>query len=270
MQLTPQQQNFFETFGFLVFPGLLKDEIDWITAEFRAVFDDKGLAHSPDQRTCVPCFIDQREKLSSLVDHPAIAGIAASLLGEDFNYMGSDGNYYTGDTGWHSDGWHDEGRYLKIALYLDPVKKESGCLRVIPGTHRTDIKNWPARSAGGAPELWNVAQSEVPCVALESNPGDVVAFNHNLMHAAFGGNTERRMFTLNLSDHADTSAKIGELKDFVSGAARFWIDNLYGPAMLATASSERHKHLRQVLENSDHLPALAAKARAEMSEPARG
>lgn len=37
-----------------------------------------------------------------------INAIATQLLGEDFNYMGSDGNYYVGDTGWHSDGWHPE------------------------------------------------------------------------------------------------------------------------------------------------------------------
>ena len=26
-----------------------------------------------------------------------------SLLGEDYNYASSDGNYYVGDTKWHSD-----------------------------------------------------------------------------------------------------------------------------------------------------------------------
>ena len=270
MQLTQQQKDFFDTFGYLTFPGLLKDDIGWIIEEFRAVFDDRGLAHTPDKRTCIVPFIDQREKLSALVDHPALRSIASGLLGEDFNYMGSDGNYYTGDTAWHSDGWHDEGRYLKIALYLDPVQKQSGALRVIPGTHRTDIQNWPARSASAAPALWGIAQSEVPCVALESQPGDVVAFNHNLMHSSFGGNTNRRMFTLNLCQRAQTPAEIEELKGFISGAARFWQDEFYGPAMLQTASSERMEHLRQALENSDHLPALAAQARAEISEPSRG
>jgi ectoine hydroxylase-related dioxygenase (phytanoyl-CoA dioxygenase family) len=42
-----------------------------------------------------------------------------------------------------------------------------------------------------------IAQDQVPAVALESQPGDVVAFNHNLMHAAFGGSQRRRMFTMN-------------------------------------------------------------------------
>ena len=38
MELSQQQHDFFETFGYLVLPGLLKDEIGWIIEEFEAVF----------------------------------------------------------------------------------------------------------------------------------------------------------------------------------------------------------------------------------------
>ena len=34
---------------------------------------------------------------------------ADGLLGENWNYTSSDGNYYTGDTSWHSDGFHAVG-----------------------------------------------------------------------------------------------------------------------------------------------------------------
>ena len=59
------------------------------------------------------------------------------MLGDDFNYSGSDGNFYVGDTLWHSDGYR-ESKYLsfKMAFYLDPVTAKSGCLRVIPGSHK--------------------------------------------------------------------------------------------------------------------------------------
>jgi len=43
--LTPKQKAFFETFGYLVLPGLLADEIDWITEEFEAVFRDRRVEH---------------------------------------------------------------------------------------------------------------------------------------------------------------------------------------------------------------------------------
>ncbi|MEO6907170.1 MAG: hypothetical protein ABI210_04695, partial [Abditibacteriaceae bacterium] len=61
MLITEQQKTFFDTFGYLIFPGLVTDQIETITAEFRAVFDDKNIAHNATKRTCIVPFIDQRE-----------------------------------------------------------------------------------------------------------------------------------------------------------------------------------------------------------------
>src|SRR4051812_20314036 len=105
-RLSDQQINFFETFGYLFIPGLFANELDWMQTEFEAVFHDTSVAHTRTARTTVPPFIDRRESFSKLLDHPAIEMIGRSLLGEDFNYLGSDGNYYVGDTPWHADGAH--------------------------------------------------------------------------------------------------------------------------------------------------------------------
>lgn len=271
MKLTQEQINFFETFGYLVLPGLLADDIDWITSEFEAVFRDRQVVHDGTKRSTVVPFIDQRERLCTLLDHPKIVGLIGGLLGEDFNYVGGDGNFYTGDTQWHSDGFHHVGKFLKVALYLDPVSQESGCLRVIPGSHRIDLYDtWAARQARQAPDLWGIEQRSVPSIALESQPGDVVAFNHNLMHAAFGGSTRRRMFTLNNCAHCTTAAEIEDLEKYVAAHARFWIDHMHSDVMRQTASPERLVHLQQVMAHEAHLPALSAKARVEMAESARG
>lgn len=268
---TQQQKNFFETFGYVVLPGLLQSEIGWITDEFEAVFRDRGVVHDGTKRSCVVPFVDQRERLCGLLDHPALNALAANLLGDDFNYLGGDGNYYSGDTGWHSDGFHRVGAYVKIALYLDPVERDTGCLRVIPGTHRAEENDaWDARRAGKSQELWGIAGRDVPSVALPSQPGDVVAFNHNLQHAAFGGSARRRMFTLNLCRRCETADEIADLENFIAGGARFWVEHVHGETMRQTASPQRMRHLRQVMDHEGHLPALAAQARATMSEPARG
>jgi hypothetical protein len=270
MELSQQQRDLFETFGYLVLPGLLRDEIAWIIEEFEAVFHERGVVHDGSQRSTVVPFIDQRARLCTLLDHPTVHGLIAGLLGDDFNYVGGDGNYYTGDTQWHSDGWHDVGKFLKVALYLDPVTRTTGCLRVIPGTHKVDIKDWAARKARSAPELWGIAQHEVPAIALESQPGDVVAFNHNLMHASFGGNTRRRMFTLNCAQRAHSEAEVQELEHYIAGHARFWIDHMHSDTMRATATPQRRVHLEQVMAHEAHLPALSAQARAQAAEPSRG
>jgi hypothetical protein len=274
MELTDGQKRFFETFGYLHLGGLLADRIDWITAEFEAVWRDRGITHDGAQRSCIVPFIDQRESFCTLLDDPRIAAVVSGLLGEDANYLGGDGNYYTGDTGWHTDGIHQVGRYLKVALYLDPVERTSGCLRVIPGSHRITqpLSPWqtPAFYRQGLVELWDVEPQDVPCVALESVPGDVVAFNHNMMHASFGGDTQRRMFTLNFCASCESDAEITELKEFISVSARFWIDHMHSDVMRETASASRMRHLRQVMDHEGHLPALAARAREEQLEPSRG
>ncbi|MDQ3812501.1 MAG: phytanoyl-CoA dioxygenase family protein, partial [Armatimonadota bacterium] len=249
-------------------PGLLRDEIGWITEEFEAVFRDRGVVHDQTKRSCIVPFIDQRERLCTLLDHPSITAVASGLLGDDFNYLGGDGNYYTGETSWHSDGFHAVGKFVKLALYLDAVRRDTGCLRVIPGTHRVDVE-WEARRAARSPELWGIEQRDVPCVTLESQPGDVVAFNHNLMHASFGGGTRRRMFTLNLCRRCETAEEIEDLKSYIAAGARFWLDHTHSDLLCRTASPDRMRHLRQVMEHEAHLPALAAQARAQMAEPAR-
>src|SRR5436309_5329919 len=152
--LSPQQKHLFETFGFLVLPELLADDIGWITEEFEAAFRERGVVHDGTKRSCIVPFIDQRELLCTLLDHPRIEGLIASLLGDQFNYVGGDGNYYSGDTGWHSDGFHQVGKFLKVAIYLDPVTRDTGCLRVIPGTHRMDALAQPDQGRPG----WDARQ----------------------------------------------------------------------------------------------------------------
>ena len=274
--LTEQQKNFFDTFGYLGFPGLLADRADSIIADFEAVWTDSGGGHAGRQhdgkaRSCMVPFLDQSEALSALLDDPRILGIAEGLLGTDFNYMGSDGNYYVGDTGWHSDGWHSHGRHLKIAFYLDPLTRDSGALRVIPGSHRVQDSYAVAitNEIGQSADKWGISGSEVPAIALETQPGDVVCFNHNTKHSAWGGNTSRRMFTINLAQRYPEE-RLGELQSYISSFARFWIDRAYGEPMIRTADARRMTHLEQVMANDLHLPELTRKAKEEMAEPARG
>ena len=112
--------------------------------------------------------------LCALLDHPGIAGLISGVLGEDFNYASGDGNYYSGDTGWHSDGSWGQLWAAKTAFYLDSVTKDSGCLRVIPGSHRPDhYLRAKGISPNDAQERFGVAASDFPgSLALESNPGD--------------------------------------------------------------------------------------------------
>ena len=275
-KLTNRQITFFNMFGYLGLPGLMKDRIGAIIDDFEALWAEHGGGHGgrPHEgiaRSVIAPFIDQSEKLSALLDDPRIMAIASQLLGNDFNYMGSDGNFYVGDTGWHSDGWHLDIRHIKIAFYLDPLTKDTGCLRVIPGSHLIgdQYANILHAQIRNSEDVWGVHGRDVPAIPLEVTPGDIVLFNHNTKHAAFGGGTHRRMFTMNLCQRYP-NAMLDDLRLYISGGARFWVERGYGEAMIRTASPTRMRHLEQVLANDSHLAELSRKARETMSEPARG
>lgn len=254
MQLTQQQLSYFETFGFLKIPGLFADDINLITNAFEEnwaniVSRDSGKTHDHKQRSVFQPFVDQSEYLSCLIDDPRIDGIASSLFGDDYNFLaGSDGNYYVGDTGWHSDRC-DEGfgpnrcqerkhPTVKMGFYLDPLTRDTGCLRVIPGSHKPGDRFAESVHKGvmdPAEELWGIDGSEVPAVALEVEPGDLLMFDMCLKHASFGGNTQRRMFAIGFEKrYEETDIDILRPK---AGS--------YGEKMLSTANPARMRHLEQ-------------------------
>ena len=282
MRLTNQQINYFKTFGYLVFKGIFVDEINDITQGFERVWSNLGgghygKEHDKKQRSAVLPFIDKDEYLCALLDNDSIDGIAASILGDDYNYTSSDGNFYVGDTGWHSDGYTRK-KYLsiKMAMYLDTVTANSGCLRVIPGSHNVgDVFAESLQEASQnskqqkQEQLWGISGIDVPAVALESDPGDLVVFNHRLKHSSFGGGDSRRMFTMNFSERY-LNEDLSLLKDDIGNLARFWTERAYGKVMIETAGKSRMKHLEQRLSNDDHLADLVANAKLEMDEPARG
>jgi ectoine hydroxylase-related dioxygenase (phytanoyl-CoA dioxygenase family) len=289
MELTSQQIYFFKTFGFLTFPGYFSNEIDSIISEFEKVWSlngggHAGRKHDKKRRSALSHFIDQNQYLSSLLDDHRINNVVSALLGNDFNYSSSDGNFYVGDTKWHSDWrWPEEPgtsnrKYLsiKIAFYLDHVTHETGCLRVIPGSHivgdifSDDLHNFLADNSSPTitSKLANLG-STVPSFALESVPGDVVLFNHSIKHSSQGGSTKRRMFTMNFEERY-SQEDIHILKEKMGVMTRFWTDKAYGDIMVKTAGRERMRHLEQRLANQSHLLELAHKAKTEMAEPSRG
>jgi len=277
VQLAEQQVGVFKTFGFLRFPSLFSGEIGRITDAFEAVWAGRGGGHAGKPhdgkaRSAIVPFIDQHERLCALLDDPRITGIAGALLGDDFNYNSSDGNYYVGDTPWHSDGWRTNGYvHIKMAFYLDPVGRDSGCLRVIPGSCQPGdvFSDRVQKQIRQVQELWGMLGQDVPAIPLETQPGDLILFNHNLKHASFGGGNRRRMFTINLSQRY-REEDLAELRQTIGGLSRFWIDRVYSDTMVRTASPARMRHLEQVMANDGHLAELSRQARERMAEPSRG
>lgn len=263
MRLSEQQLRFYRTFGFLKFPGLFRDDIGWITDAFEEIWAASGRTHDRLKRSMLIPFVDQHERLSALLDDPRIDGVVASILGDDYNYETSDGNYYVGDTKWHSDKEPDDPHEsLKIAFYLDPVTRDTGCLRVIPGSvHSGDAflaalhEAVPFTTSSRPDDFWGVAGADVPAYPIESQPGDMLLFNHRIKHSSWGGGDRRRMFTLNLEARYD-DADLPALREKIAsdaGGREASMTRAYGEAMIRTAGPERMRHLEQRLANDDLL-----------------
>jgi ectoine hydroxylase-related dioxygenase (phytanoyl-CoA dioxygenase family) len=257
--LTPRS-NFFDTFGYLYLPGFLADDIGWISTEFDAVWARRtDVHHDGTHRTIYPdSFFNASRVLARLIEHPLISSVCDELLGPGIAYYGGDGNYYSGDTRWHRDVFNipdgQEGksivRHIKIAFYLDPLTPSTGALRVIPGSHHL--------ADSFAQELDDllidhrddavVPPQDVPAVALTITPGDIVVFDHRMMHASFGGGPARRMFTMNLFERCDTSRQRELTARLFSmygsqGMSYFFTDNV-----TKGAPPERVRRLEPTLE----------------------
>jgi ectoine hydroxylase-related dioxygenase (phytanoyl-CoA dioxygenase family) len=255
--LTPKQQEFFRVFGYLIVPAILRDEIAWMREEFdRLLCEPDG---APSNRAIVP-FVESSPRLRTLLDHPVLERVIADVLGEEFTYVSSDGAFRHGDTNWHPDGsWPTIGSFAKVAIYLEQYTRETGSLRVIPGSHRLTGDHWAARDAARAEELWGIPQSEVPAVALTPAPGDVIIFDHNLMHGAFGG-AARRMFTLNVGRQVRSDEDRLRLRKYLGIHIPRWSARVYRPETIAEASPRRLRHMTEALLQEPHVPELLARA----------
>jgi ectoine hydroxylase-related dioxygenase (phytanoyl-CoA dioxygenase family) len=217
--LTGQQVAFFEAFGFLHVPGMFADEAEAMSSAFDEVFatTDQVFPLPPNEhhrerpgsdhtRLIVPAIVDKHPTLAPLRHDPRVVGIAETLLGPDPVYKESDGNLFDCDLTWHIDAYGSpiEEQHVKLFFYLDPLTRETGALRVMPGSHelvggfaeamRRDLVE-PSRVEG----IYGVPDHELPCWTLDVVPGDLIVGNFRVFHASFGGRRGRRLFTMNFS-----------------------------------------------------------------------
>ena len=217
--LTTEQIAHFETFGFVMLRKLFtSDEMDIIAREANEIFEEVlGIVPSETtERGKVEPFFEHRPFLNSLLDDDRIYMVAEQLLGADFVFDVSEGNLHVGDTAWHGgNSWHIL-RWIKFGFYLEPLKRDTGGLRVIPGSHLAGEPDLyaPFRLNKAASEpLLGMPQSEIPCVALEIEPGDVVLFTEAMLHASFGGRPGRHQHAVSFFKNPITESEVERVRD---------------------------------------------------------
>ena len=219
--LSPEQIAHFEAFGFLLLPRLLDPgEAATLKREAEEVFaEDRGGRPFPGETTeYVQPFFERRPFLFSLLDDDRIHDIGVDLCGPDFVLDQTEGRLRVEPTAWHAgDPFRSGLRWIKIGFYPETLTRDSGCLRVVPGSHIPCNPDplAPLRRTGMDPGYrpFGLPQEEIPHVPLEVEPGDIVVFTECVLHGAFGGRPARHQHAVNFFSNPRTDAQVAEVRE---------------------------------------------------------
>ena len=224
--LTAEQVAHFQTFGFLVLRQLFTgDEISVMKREAEEIYDDDrgGKPFDGEETQYIQPFYERKPYLSTLVDDDRIYSIGEDLLGPDFVLIGTEGRLRVGPTAWHGEVPREDAlRTVKINIYPDPLTKETGCLRVVPGSNLVASPDLyePLRALNYSEDFrpFGFAPAEIPCVPLEVEPGDVVLFQERVLHSSFGGENGRHQLSNSFYANPTTDEEIKEITDLYNAA----------------------------------------------------
>ncbi len=194
------QRDHYQTFGYVILRGYFAPaEVDTLREQLVAQLarEHPNPDPAPGWRDFCCMLGEHCTAFHGLLEDPRFLDVAEQLHGRSLPVW-CDGNRYSmHDTGWHPDilamlpdALDHAG--VKFIHYLEPLRADDGALRVIPGSHRRPMHD----SVAAYLKDHGPAIAELPAVACETNPGDVVAFHHGLFHAATGVRSKRLMHTL--------------------------------------------------------------------------
>lgn len=235
--LTKGQLAQFETFGFLVLRQAfslaeIKTIIDAADEMWAAEVGNSVGSGENSDATSVRYMFELHPRLTTLVEDDRIYGVLEKILGSGFIWAGSEGQRGRVSTTWHNDRpGKNQNKYtrIKVHLYIEPTTKETGALRIIPGSHcspyhesleplmNRHVESIDTASAdkGNRVHLlpFGVEGPDIPCYAFESNPGDIIFFHQNIFHSVYGGRgNERRYLAMKFAAKPTTDEHIRFIK----------------------------------------------------------
>lgn len=200
-----------------------------------------------------------------LATHPAVLDAVEALIGPDILLL--DVTYIVKEphtpsfVSWHQDLTYwglNGGNQVSMWLALSPATEESGCMRMLPGSHRlgqrahTD-RHDPDNVLYRGQEVADITEEDATLVPL--NPGEA-SFHHGwTLHASLPNRSADRRIGLNaqfITPDVRQSVSQGETAMLVRGEDRFGHFRPEIPAAedLSPASLERHRRLNAEMKET--------------------
>jgi hypothetical protein len=227
MEVTPQQRDQFETFGFIVLREMFSGaEMAELRAEVRRSL---RLAYPlPDGRLDLPTGVDgfflpmmgpNTPVSRGLAGDRRLVDVAECLLGGQVAPKPAKGNLYRDASFWHQDSGDPNLRAIKIVTYLDSLTGPSGALQVLPGSHSSSMSTtltayrdhwpWGTSSTAEAEE-----EQRWPGLVLRSEPGDVIVFDVRLWHSSLFGR-DRLQWSVSYVGHPRTDPERESARSYI-------------------------------------------------------
>ena len=203
--LTEIQKTQFEVFGFVTIHQMLtSNQIGKLITEFEIGLAD---AESKMDRQSFRKQLNwwnlrpDTPYMASMMEETVFLKIAHQLLGQNAIGSFSASNSFSGDrTDWHPDAHQPHWKGLKFAVCLQSVDKNSGALRLIPGSHKeslhSEFKRIPLKESIHNPNKRDLGIEDIPAYISKVDPGDIIIFDNHIWHASYGGGKDRRLVTM--------------------------------------------------------------------------
>lgn len=208
--------NFFDTFGYVILrnaydkqlAGQLQQAYDAVVTSCSAKSLEEFLA-SP---VPITSGVEVSQDLLNFLETSRILPMVEELLGDDAVFWGSDLSTFRSGSQFHRDAFGDF-KLLKVGIYLqDSTAHDGGQFLCIPGSHHFGDRystlcsqglKWP-HGAGYVDNVLTgefdfnqpVVQNNIPALGVHLSVGDIVFFNHGLVHAVPANDRIRRMIAL--------------------------------------------------------------------------
>lgn len=271
--ITAEQKAYFHTFGFIHLPKQFSvEEMEVVTREADRLWEESREGRPLGENQQIQEFVEKGPLMSQMVVDDRIFGTVEDLLGPRFIWNGSEGNLsFNTEQNWHTDRPNEpHASTYSFHLYLDKVRADTGCLRVISGSHRPPLYDSllpinEQQSPDTTMKIYGINPTDVPGIVLESDPGDVIFFSQKIYHAVYGKLPGRRYLKLRFVAWPDTDEAIASLMRYNSRGSIYRPDKAFvnsdNPRIRAMVDPLLELATRTETER-EHFDALGAKDNA--------